>query len=167
MVVYRFFTPKDVGGPYTFQTEKYISEAGLAHCNNRLYPENTTFVTARGTVGKVSLAAIPMAMNQSCYALASDTICPLLVYFYTLEAVKSLKHKANGAVFDAIVTKDFDTEMINVLSNEAEERFLEVASPIFTQIHKNTSENIKLTHIRDSLLPGLMDGSIDASMLEL
>lgn len=101
-----FFTPKDVGAPYTFQTEKKITDAGLEHCNSRLYEKNTTFVTARGTVGKVSLAGAPMAMNQSCYALASDSLEPILVYFYTLRVVESLKHKASGAVFDAIVTRD-------------------------------------------------------------
>ena len=66
-----FFTPKDVGFPYTLTTEKTITEEGLAHCNSRLYPINTVFVTARGTVGKVGLPGVPMAMNQSCYALAA------------------------------------------------------------------------------------------------
>lgn len=59
-----FFTPKDVGTPYTFITEKTITEEGLSHCNSRLYPVNTVFVTARGTVGKVGLSGVPMAMNQ-------------------------------------------------------------------------------------------------------
>ena len=38
-----FFTPKDVGTPYTLTTEKTITEDGLAHCNSRLYPVNTVF----------------------------------------------------------------------------------------------------------------------------
>ena len=62
-----FFTPKDVGSPYTLTTEKTITEEGLANCNSRLYPVNTVFVTARGTVGKVGLPGVPMAMNQSCW----------------------------------------------------------------------------------------------------
>ena len=61
-----FFTPKDVGTPYTLITEKTITEEGLSHCNSRLYPVNTVFVTARGTVGKVGMSGVPMAMNQSC-----------------------------------------------------------------------------------------------------
>ena len=64
-----FFTPKDVNGWYVFQTEKNISDAGLVSCNSRLYPKDTVFITARGTVGKVVLSAGDMAMNQSCYAL--------------------------------------------------------------------------------------------------
>ena len=53
-----FFTPKDVGTPYTLITEKTITEEGLSHCNSRLYPVNTVFVTARGTVGKVGMGSV-------------------------------------------------------------------------------------------------------------
>jgi len=162
-----FFTPKDVGSPYTFQTEKYITESGLAHCNSRLYPKNTTFVTARGTVGKVSLAGSTMAMNQSCYALASETIDPLLVYFYVLKVVASLKHKASGAVFDAIVTRDFDSETINILSNEDAITVLAIIRPIMEAIHNSNRENMRLTALRDSLLPRLMSGELDVSKIDL
>lgn len=156
-----FFTPKDVGAPYTFQTEKFITESGLAHCNSRLYQKNTTFVTARGTVGKVSLAGMPMAMNQSCYALASETVDPLLVYFYVLKAVASLKHKASGAVFDAIVTRDFDSEAINILSDEDSRHVLSIIKPLMDAIHNNSEENMRLAALRDSLLPRLMSGEAD------
>ena len=162
-----FFTPKDVGTPYTFQTEKYITESGLTHCNSRLYQKDTTFVTARGTVGKVSLAGTPMAMNQSCYALASETVDPLLVYFYVLKAVASLKHKASGAVFDAIVTRDFDGETINVLSDDDAKSVLAIIKPMMEAIHNNSEENIRLAALRDSLLPRLMSGELDVSSLDL
>ena len=162
-----FFTPKDVGSPYTFQTEKYITVDGLGHCNSRLYPINTSFVTARGTVGKVSLAGVPMAMNQSCYALGSDTIDPILVYFYTLRAVDSLKHKASGAVFDAIVTRDFNTELINVLSETDSNTVLELVSPMLEIIHNNSAENLRLAALRDALLPQLMSGELEISEIDL
>ena len=151
-----FFTPKDIGTPYTFQTEKYVSEEGLANCNSHLYPTNTTFVTARGTVGKVGIAGRPMAMNQSCYALMSDSIDPVLVYFYALKAVDSLKHKASGAVFDAIVTRDFETEVIKVLNSDDADAVLEIVAPMMSLIHKNTAEIIKLSSLRDTLLPRLL-----------
>ena len=162
-----FFTPKDVGAPYTFQTEKYITESGLEHCNSRLYPINTTFVTARGTVGKVSLAGTPMAMNQSCYALASETVDPLLVFFYVLKAVASLKHKASGAVFDAIVTRDFDTETINVLTDKDAQSAISVIAPVMEAIHNIIEENMQLSKLRDTLLPKLMSGELDVSTLDL
>lgn len=162
-----FFTPKDVGTPYTFQTEKYITESGLTHCNSHLYQKDTTFVTARGTVGKVSLAGTPMAINQSCYALASETVDPLLVYFYVLKALASLKHKASGAVFDAIVTRDFDSETINILSDDDSKKVLSIIKPMMDTIHNNSQENMRLSVLRDSLLPKLMSGKLDVSSLDL
>ena len=156
-----FFTPKDVGNPYCLLTEKKITESGLDNCNSRLYPVNTIFVTARGTVGKVCLAGLPMAMNQSCYALKSKDDNQLLAYFYTLEAINSLKHKANGATFDAIVTRDFETETINILSEQDTKEFTQIVKPIFEKILTNQKENINLSNLRDTLLPKLMNGEIE------
>ena len=162
-----FFTPKDVGSPYTLTTEKTITEEGLSHCNSRLYPVNTVFVTARGTVGKVGLPGIPMAMNQSCYALVGKDTHQLLVYFYTLKAVDRLKHKASGAVFDAITTRDFESEIIMKLSDDDAKDFLDVAEPIYQAVLSNSIENLRLAALRDSLLPKLMSGEIDVSNIQL
>lgn len=162
-----FFTPKDVGNPYTLNTEKSITETGLDHCNSRSFPVNTVFVTARGTVGKVALAGVPMAMNQSCYALVGKGIHPILVYFYTLKAVEHLKHKASGAVFDAIITKDFETENLKTLSDSAAEDFIVKTEPIYQLILNNTIENQRLGKLRDTLLPRLMSGNLDVSAIKL
>lgn len=162
-----FFTPKDVATPYTLTTEKTITQSGLEHCNSRLYPVNTVFVTARGTVGKVGLAGVPMAMNQSCYALTGKSISPLLTYHYTLMTVAHLKHKASGAVFDAIITRDFETETVKKLSDTLAEQFVAVASPIYECILNNTLESQRLADLRNALLPKLMSGELDASDIEL
>ena len=162
-----FFTPKDIGSPYTLTTEKTITEEGLTRCNSRLYPVNTVFVTARGTVGKVGLPGVPMAMNQSCYALVGKNIHQLLVYFYTLKAVDRLKHKASGAVFDAITTRDFESETITQLSDDDAKDFLDVAEPIYQAVLSNSIENLRLASLRDSLLPKLMSGEIDVSDIQL
>lgn len=163
-----FFTPKDVSYPYALSTEKTVTQAGLDNCNSRLYPVNTVFLTARGTVGKVSLAGVPMSMNQSCYALVGKNgLNQIIVYHYVLDTVKSLKHKANGAVFDAIITRDFDTEKIPALSVEQATAFLAIAEPIYNSILNRTFENQRLSALRDTLLPKLMNGEIDVSEVKI
>lgn len=162
-----FFTPKDVGTPYTLVTEKTITEDGLSHCNSRLYPVNTVFVTARGTVGKIGLAGVPMAMNQSCYALVGKNLNQLLVYFYALKAVDRLKHKASGAVFDAIITRDFETEQIFKLSEDDTNTFIKIVEPMYQLILNNSVENQRLIALRNSLLPKLMSGEVDLSSIQL
>lgn len=108
-----------------------------------------------------------MAMNQSCYALTSDAIDPILVYFYTLKAIESLKHKASGAVFDAIVTRDFNSEIIKILSNTDSKRILAIVLPMMESIRNNVAENMRLSTLRDTLLPHLMSGELDVSDIDL
>lgn len=155
-----FFTPKDAESPFAFTTEKTLTEEGLNNCSSILYPEWTTFITARGTVGKISLAGRAMAMNQSCYALISEEIHPLLIYFYALVVVKSLKQKASGAVFDAIVTRDFDREEIKLLKKDEQQLLLMRIEPIYTQIRNLKLENLKLAETRSALIPKLMSGEL-------
>jgi type I restriction enzyme S subunit len=65
-----FFGPTDAPDSFwVVSTTRSITELGLSKCNSKLYPAETVFITARGTVGKVALPASSMAMNQSCYAL--------------------------------------------------------------------------------------------------
>ncbi len=86
-----FFSPKDVNGVYCFATEKHITETGLNKCSSNLYPKDTIFITCRGTVGKVCLAACDMAMNQSNYAIkAIDGYSQYYVFFLVKSVVERL-----------------------------------------------------------------------------
>ena len=155
-----FFSPKDVSGVYCFETEKHITEKGLNNCSSRLYDKNTVFITCRGTVGKVALAAIPMAMNQSNYAILSKKgYSQYFAYLMTLSIVKKLKFKANGAVFDAITSKDFKEQIIIPNSNVVN-RFDSIIKPIFDSILNLGFQNLRLATLRDTLLPKLMSGQI-------
>lgn len=104
-----FFTPKDATTQvYAYETEKTLTEDGLRNCNSKLYPKNTIFLTARGTVGKINPAQTAMAMNQSCYALtAKNGVGQVFSYFTLVEGVAQFRSRAVGAVFDAIVADTF------------------------------------------------------------
>ncbi len=163
-----FYTPKDAIKNYVLQTEKTLTKIGLKHCNSRLFSKNTVFVTARGTVGKLSLAGKPMAMNQSCYALVGhDGYGQYYIFHLAQLAVQNLKHKANGAVFDTIVTRDFETEYTINPSKEVVSGFEVAVSPLYCTMLNNLMENQRLSQLRDTLLPRLMSGEIDVSQVEV
>ena len=42
-----------------------------------------------------------------------------------------------------------------------------MVSPLFSLIHENQEENIRLSSLRDTLLPRLMSGEIDVSNIDL
>ena len=155
-----FFSPKDVNGVYCFDTEKHITEKGLNNCSSSLYSKNTIFITCRGTVGKIAMAAVPMAMNQSNYAILSNKgYSQYFAYLMTVSIVKKLKFKANGAVFDAITSKDFKEQII-IPNLNVVNRFDSIIQPIFDNILNIGFENLRLSTLRDALLPKLMSGQI-------
>ncbi len=157
-----FFTPKDaVDYAYVAETEKTITEDGLKNCNSKLYPKDTVFITARGTVGKINLAQTDMAMNQSCYALVSKP--PLnqhFLYFALVEGVEQFRSRAVGAVFDAIIRDTFKLIPFVVPDEKLITMFTEHVSPTLNQIDILSAQTRKLMEARDLLLPRLMNREI-------
>lgn len=156
-----FFTPKDAKDTfYVDTTEKYITKAGLSACNSKLYPKDTVFITARGTVGKCALALRDMAMNQSCYALVGKDISNLFVFLLTKQLIDVIKKSASGAVFDAITVSTFNSLHVALGDRQVTDRFEALIRPMFNKIANNTEEIFKLAELRDELLPKLMNGEI-------
>lgn len=162
-----FFSPKDVNGVYCFKTEKNITELGLNNCSSHLYPKDTLFITARGTVGKLALAGLPMAMNQSNYALvAKEGISKFYLYLLAQTLVSVLLKKANGAVFSAITTRDFNEPTIIPPTLDIK-HFDNLVSPIFNKIYQTEQESRRLASLRDALLPRLMSGELKVNEIVL
>jgi type I restriction enzyme S subunit len=159
-----FFTPKDATStPFVLETEKTITEEGLRACNSQLYPADTVFITARGTVGKLNLALVPMAMNQSCYALRSKSyLGQRYIYLALKAAIEQIRSKATGAVFDAIIVATFDRIPFLLPSQRFTDAFSLHVDPMFDQIANLVRQNQKLAQARDLLLPRLMNGDIAA-----
>ncbi len=159
-----FYTPRDaVDYSYVFETEKKITEEGLKNCNSKLYPKDTIFITARGTVGKINLAQTAMAMNQSCYALvAKPPLNQHYLYFTLVEAVDQFRSRAVGAVFDAIIRDTFKLIPFVVPDDKLLRMFTEHVSPILSRIDVMSAQTRKLVKARDLLLPRLMSGEIAA-----
>ena len=157
-----FFSPKDVPAScYVLNTEKYITDTGLQNCSSALYPKNTVFITARGTVGKVVMAGRDMAMNQTNYALiGKNGIGQYFVYNITLQLVKRLLKKANGAVFNAITTRDFSSEQIVIPQETIIKYFCNKVAPIYEQVLINNCENENLSKLLDTLLPKLISNQL-------
>ena len=104
---------------------------------------------------------VEMAMNQSCYALCpKESISLFYLFFVVKSIVKALKVKANGAVFDAIVTRDILSIQLAQPPPFVIELFTAKATPILLRLIATQSELEELTKQRDFLLPLLMNGQV-------
>lgn len=164
-----FFTPKDATNSFFVRhTEKAISEYGLESCNSALYPANTIFITARGTVGKIALAQRPMAMNQSCYALAPMTAEDSYYYFLALRgAVSVIRGIAKSGVFSNIIVDTFKQIPLFAPSEGIRKGFANIIDPIFGELALLGDQVELLQQTRDLLLNRLISGKVRLDELDI
>lgn len=157
-----FFTPSDADDNiFKLQTADNITEVGLKNCSSKLFEKGTIFITARGSVGKIAIVAINMAMNQSCYALKPNkNVNYAYLYYCTQHLTHYLKVKSSGSVFNSIVSNDINLTPIAIPPINLIEQFGKTAIPMFEKILTNTKQNQQLAQLRDWLLPMLMNGQV-------
>ncbi len=157
-----FFTPTDADGSiYKYSTEDYITDEGLKKSSTKLFDENTILITARGSVGKLILTGVKMAMNQSCYALRVKTgISYVFLFFLTKELIHHLEVKSSGSVFNSIVSNDIESTNLAIPDSKLIGNFAQIIEPAFERVAINTIENEQLAKLRDWLLPMLMNGQV-------
>lgn len=171
---------------YVYSTEKTITEVGLNNSTTKLLKKNDIIISARGTVGELAMIPFPMAFNQSCYGIrAKKGVDSTFLYYLVKNSVRRFKAITHGSVFDTITRDTFaniDVEIpdigiqcriAKILSDiddkiEINQRINnELIIPITSAIVSNQEENIRLSQLRDTLLPRLMSGELDVSAINL
>ena len=157
-----FFTPRDAPDCFYVQdADKHVTELGLSKCASALYSPDTVFITARGTVGKVALPSVPMAMNQSCYALRGKAgVTQRYLFLLTLQQVDYLKTNTGGATFDTIVVDTFRRMQIVIPPRAVIAHFTETVDSMFEAVNTLQRQIQNLRRTRDLLLPRLLSGQI-------
>ncbi len=146
---------------FVLDTEKRITHAGLVNSSTQILPEGTTIITARGTVGKVALVGVPMAMNQSCYGLRGRTgERGFLTYYATRALVSTLQQRVHGSVFDTITRDTVAGADVVVPPVSLVEAFERAVAPVLERIRNNLFESHTLAALRDTLLPKLISGEL-------
>ncbi len=142
-------------------TERSITEKGLSESSTQIIPALSTVIVARGaTTGRMVLVGRDMAMNQTCYALATKIGAPFFLYCLLRNEVHGLVHTAHGSVFDTITTNTFANHRIVIPPKEVVQVFESAVSAMFRRILANTLESSTLKAIRDTLLPKLISGEV-------
>lgn len=159
-----WFSVKDApsdGDVFVIDTEHKITEQGLNKSSTKLLDEGVTIISARGTVGRLAMVGVPMAMNQSCYGVKpADGLGYAYNYFNLKHAVKRLKQQTHGAVFDTITSRTFEGILSVKPHKDCVKEFELLVAPMLSRIKSNLFENSYLMECRDALLPKLLSGEI-------
>jgi type I restriction enzyme S subunit len=146
---------------WVIQTDKHVTKLGIANSAAQIFPEKTTIISARGTVGKLALTAVPMAMNQSCYGVRGISgYGDYFTYYLLREATAQLQQRTHGTVFDTITTETFKTLDCVFPMPKITAAFDSLVEPLLGQIRANLHESLTLAILRDTLLPKLLSGEL-------
>lgn len=148
---------------WVLNTEKKISLSGVENSSTRLLPQGTTIISARGTVGRIALTGITMAMNQSCYGLrGKHDELGFFTYYTTSALVTELQQRTHGSVFDTITRDTLQGVLALMPPADLIRSFEECVKAVLFLIRENIIESQTLSTTRDALLPKLMNGEIAA-----
>jgi len=160
----KWISIKDIGnaGTYISNTAEYLTNEAIERFNIPIIPENTTILSFKMTVGKLTITTEDMLSNEAIahLKLKQDTVLSSeFIYLY----LQDLDFNALGST-SSIVTAINSTMIKHLEFVLPEENILlqfdKLIKPIFDKIYNNTTQIQTLKQTSDTLLPKLMSGQL-------
>ena len=165
-----FITIPDMHGcVYNISTERYLSAAGVASQPKKTLPPNTVCVSCIGTAGLVTLVSEKSQSNQQINSIVPKEEISAYYIYLLIQTLSETINKLgqSGSTIVNLNKTQFGKIQVAIPSEQVLCNFDTLCKPLFEMILSNQKENIKLTNLRDALLPKLMSGELDVSDIDL
>lgn len=159
---------KELLGNYIHETEEHINDLAIKKSSAKLLPEHSVLIAMYGaTVGAYGVISKPMTCNQAVCALLCNENYPYTYLFQI--AYESQQKFISLAVGSA--QQNISQVLIKQLNLHSDldiiQKFHSLALPMHQKIESLHAENIRLSDLRDNLLPKLISGELDVSNIEI
>jgi type I restriction enzyme S subunit len=157
-------TPKDLSAlsnPILLDTERKITELGLAEIGSGLLPVGTVLMSSRAPIGYLAVSQIPVATNQGFISMkCTRQLSSWYVLHWAEHNMEAIKGRANGTTFLEVSKANFRTLPILVPDAGSLRAFETFAGGIYARVVANLEESRTLVALRDALLPRLLSGDL-------
>jgi type I restriction enzyme, S subunit len=157
-------TPKDLSGllmPVLLDTERKITDAGLAQISSGLLPKGTVLLSSRAPIGYHAITETPVAVNQGFIAMKPrHGTSNLFLLRWTSAAHDEIVSHANGSTFLEISKSSFRPILTVAPATSVMDAFDRVSRPMHCKVVEHERESRTLATLRDTLLPKLISGDI-------
>jgi len=158
-------TPKDFSSlqaPILLDTDRKITDAGIAKISSGLLPAGTLLLSSRAPVGYLAIAAIPVAINQGFIALkCNKRASNFFMLNWCQTNMAEIESRATGTTFAEISKQNFRPILVELPPKELMAAFTEKVAPLYAQITANLHQSRTLAILRDALLPKLLSGELN------
>ncbi|MCL6531176.1 MAG: restriction endonuclease subunit S [Meiothermus ruber] len=161
---HHWVTPKDLSGlsmPVLLDTERKITDAGLAQISSGLLPRGTVLLSSRAPIGYLAIAEVPVAVNQGFIAMKPrQGVSNLFLLRWARAAHDEILSHANGSTFLEISKASFRPIRVVTPPTPIMDAFDQFSRPMYGKVVENALESRTLAALRDALLPKLISGEI-------
>ena len=146
----------------------YISEERYTESPEIMLQVGDILLSKDGTIGKIGYVdelELPTSVASGIFVIRNNnpSVISTTFIYYLLKSKlfdSFIIARTEGSVIPHLYQKDFMDFEFPLPSPKLMNEFEKTTSPMFNQIINNLTENKKLTSLRDSLLPKLMNGEI-------
>lgn len=141
-----------------------ISQAGLSNSNTTLVQVGSVVFSTRGTVGKMALAATPLACNQSCEVLVPKPakIDGEFLYYLLHFGLSAFLRLSCGTTFNAITRRDISRVRFAMPADLEEQKAIaRILDAVDTAIERTRDAIERAEILSRSLLLSLLENGID------
>lgn len=165
----KWISISDLGksGMFIFDTSEKLTKEAVEKYNVRVIPKDTVILSFKLTVGRTAFTTEEMTTNEAIahFNLNNKELNNYLYCYLTYFNYSDLG--STSSIATAINSKIVKSIKIGIPSEEQLNKFNKLTSSMFELVKNNEKENIKLSELRDTLLPKLMNGEINLDNIEI
>ncbi|OOF85045.1 restriction endonuclease subunit S [Rodentibacter ratti] len=144
---------------------RYVDKSAYDFLEKSVLIGNEVIISNVGDVGTVfrspSWLGMPMTLGSNAIALKNyDIPHYLYLHFISYKGQQDISSIITGSAQLKFNKTNFRSLQILIPNNKTLSIFEKIVNPIFERIDKNMNKNLKLSEIRDLLLPKLLNGDL-------
>jgi type I restriction enzyme S subunit len=160
-----WITPYDLsnnqGNKFISRGAQDVSDEGIKSASLKKYPAGTVLLSSRAPIGYMAITRNEVTTNQGFKSFIPNKGYSSEFIYYTLKnSLKAITQYASGSTFKEVSGSTLKTVKVVLPSVAMSDAFTEKTKPIFSQQDSIERENTQLAHLRDWLLPMLMNGQV-------
>ncbi len=160
-------TPRDFSSlqaPILIDTERRLTDAGVAKISSGLLPVGTLLMSSRAPVGYLAISAIPVAINQGFIAMrCNERASNYFMLNWCQQNMAEIEGRATGTTFAEVSKQNFRPIPLVLPPEELMVAFTAKIAPLYAQISANLHQSSTLACLRDTLLPKLLSGELSVA----
>jgi type I restriction enzyme S subunit len=150
--------------PFVLEIKEHIKDSGL---RKTVFLKSGALVLSNSaTPGIPKILGVDTCIHDGWLYFPSSLFSYEYLYLFFKHIRKDLVALGNGSVFTNLKTDILKNYVVSFPDEQTHHQFDDLVMPLFREMEALTHESLKLTQVRDSILPKLMSGELSVADIQ-